>query len=335
MKRIMKLFGVLLASVFVIAIFQLISPVLLVLFGYGIWHYMKKTPNPKKMKLAIVGTVISLFGTFALMTSGGENTASESTVKQALVESTPTKEKTQKELAAEEKAKAESNQEKIVKSATAAITVADVWPSRSNFETAKKAVDKVDQPSKVLQNKLKAVEDKVISEEENIKLAEEAIASAEANLTSESIENAKTYLAVVVTRQKDFSERLANVERTNEEQAAQAEADRVAAEQAEADRIATEQAAAAQAEADRIAAEQAAAAQAEADRVAAEQATAQTFAQTTAAQPVGQTVYIAPDSGTKYHFDSSCRGLSNANSIVSMTLSDAQAQGYTLCGWED
>lgn len=333
MKKIMKLFGVLLASVFVIAIFQLISPVLLVLFGYGIWHYMKKTPNPKKMKLAIVGTVISLFGTFALMTSGGENTASESTVKQALVESTPTKEKTQKELAAEEKAKAESNQEKLVKSATAAITVADVWPSRSNFETAKKAVDKVDEPSKVLQNKLKAVEDKVISEEENIKLAEEAIASAEANLTSESIENAKTYLAVVVTRQKDFSERIANVERTNEEQAAQAEADRIAAEQAEADRVATEQAAAAQAETDRIAAEQAAAA--EADRVAAEQAAAQTFAQATAAQPVGQTVYIAPDSGTKYHFDSGCRGLSNANSIVSMTLSDAQAQGYTLCGWED
>jgi len=335
MKKIMKLFGVLLASVFVIAIFQLISPVLLVLFGYGIWHYMKKTPNPKKMKLAIVGTVISLFGTFALMTSGGENTASESTVKQALVETTPTKEKTQKELAAEEKVKAESNQEKLVKSATAAITVADVWPTRSNFETAKKAVDKVDEPSKVLQNKLKAVEDKVISEEENIKLAEEAIASAEANLTSESIENAKTYLAVVVTRQKDFSTRMANVESTYENQAAQAEADRVAAEQAaaqaEVDRIAAEQAAAAQAEADRIATEQAAAAQAEADRVAAEQAAVQTFAQA----PVGQTVYIAPDSGAKYHFDSGCRGLSNANSIVSMTLSDAQAQGYTLCGWED
>ncbi len=223
-----------------------------------------------------------------------------------------------------------------MKSATAAITVADVWPSRSNFETAKKAVDKVDEPSKVLQNKLKAVEDKVISEEENITLAEEAIASAEANLTSESIENAKTYLAVVVTRQKDFSSRISSVERTIEEQAAQAEADRIAAEQAvaaqvEADRIAAEQAAAAQAEADRIATEQAAAAQAEADRVAAEQAAVQTFAQA----PVGQTVYIAPDSGAKYHFDSGCRGLSNANSIVSMTLSDAQAQGYTLCGWED
>lgn len=339
MKKIMKLFGVLFASIFVIAIFQLISPVLLVICGYGIWHYMKKTPNPKKMKLAIVGTVISLFGTFALMTSGGENTASESTVKQSLVDSNSTKEKTQKEIAAEEKAKAESDQDKLLKSVTAAISIADTWPSRSNFETATKAFDKVDEPSEVLQNKLKAVEEKVISEEEHIKLAEEAIASAEANLTSESIENAKTYLAVVVTRQKDFSTRMANVERTYEEQTAQAEADRVAVEQAaaqaEADRVAAEQAAAAQAEADRIATEQAATAQAEAERVAAEQAAIQTFAQAPVAQPVGQTVYIAPDSGAKYHFDSGCRGLSNANSIVSMTLSDAQAQGYTLCGWED
>lgn len=339
MKKIMKLFGVLLASVFVIAIFQLISPVLLVIFGYGIWHYMKKTPNPKKMKLAIVGTVISLFGTFALMTSGEGSTASESTARQSLVETASTKEKTEKELAAEEKAKAESNQEKLLKSATAAITVADSWPSRSNFETATKALNKVDEPSQALQNKLKAVEEKVVLEEENIKLAEEAIASAEANLTSESIENAKTYLAVIVTRQKDFSGRIANAERTLEEQIAVVEAERIAAEQAaaaqaEAERIAAEQAAAAQVEADRIAAEQAAAAQSEANRVAAEQAAAQTFAQA-AVQPVGQTVYVAPDSGTKYHFDSGCRGLSNANSIVSMSLTDAQAQGYTLCGWED
>lgn len=334
MKKIMKLFGVLFASVFVIAVFQLISPVLLVLFGYGIWHYMKKTPNPKKMKLAIVGTVISLFGTIALMTSGGENTASESTVKQALVESTPTKEKTQKELAAEEKVKAESNQEKLVKSATAAITVADVWPSRSNFETAKKAVDKVDEPSKVLQNKLKAVEDKVISEEENIKLAEEAIASAEANLTSESIENAKTYLAVIVTRQKDFSGRIANAERTLEEQVAAVEADRIAAEQAaaaqaEADRIATEQAAAAQVEADRIAAEQAAAAQAEADRVAAEQAAAaQAEANRAAAAPqqnYGQVVLITP-TGSKYHNHKCGNG-----TYIESTMDKALSLGLEPC----
>lgn len=48
-----------------------------------------------------------------------------------------------------------------------------------------------------------------------------------------------------------------------------------------------------------------------------------------------RTVYIAPQSGSKYHFDPNCRGLNNANSVVSMDIDDAKAQGYTLCGWED
>ncbi|MFC6171852.1 toxin Cry1Ac domain D-VI-related protein [Loigolactobacillus jiayinensis] len=48
-----------------------------------------------------------------------------------------------------------------------------------------------------------------------------------------------------------------------------------------------------------------------------------------------QTVWIAPTSGTKYHFDPSCRGLRNANgNIQSMSLSDAVARGYTKCGFE-
>lgn len=46
-------------------------------------------------------------------------------------------------------------------------------------------------------------------------------------------------------------------------------------------------------------------------------------------------VYIAPNSGTKYHFHAGCRGLNNANSVAEITLTDAQNQGYTLCGWED
>jgi hypothetical protein len=320
MKKIVKLFGVLLASIFVIAVFQLVSPVLLVIFGYGIWHYMKQTPNPKKMKLAIVGTVISLFGTFALMTSGDGGTASESTVKQTLVESTSTKDKTRKEIATEEKAKAGSEQEKILKSATAAITVADTWPSRSNFDTATKAFDKVVEPSQELQNKLKAIEEEVIREEENIRLAEEAIASAEANLTSESIENAKTYLSGVVTRKMDFSARISNVERTVEEQAAaQAEADRIAAEQAaaaqvEADRIAAEQVAAAQAEADRVAAEQAAAAQAEANRAA-----------VAPQQNYGQVVLITP-TGSKYHNHKCGNG-----TYIESTMEKALSLGLEPC----
>lgn len=102
------------------------------------------------MKLAIVGTVISLFGTFALMTSGGENPDSETTAKQSQVESSSTKEKT----------KAESEQKKLLNVASAAINVADKWPSRSNFTTASKAFDEVEEPTDELQNKLKSVEEK-------------------------------------------------------------------------------------------------------------------------------------------------------------------------------
>lgn len=59
---------------------------------------------------------------------------------------------------------------------------------------------------------------------------------------------------------------------------------------------------------------------------------AQQTANTT--NPNERTVYIAPNHGKKYHYDRSCRGLRTAVSISSMTESEAQAQGYTLCKWE-
>ena len=47
-----------------------------------------------------------------------------------------------------------------------------------------------------------------------------------------------------------------------------------------------------------------------------------------------KTVYITK-TGKKYHYKKTCRGLSNANSITSTTLSKAKSQGLTLCGYED
>ena len=312
MKKIFKIFGVLVASIFIIAIFQLISPVLLVLCGYGIWYYMKKTPNPKRMKLAILGTVISLFGTFALMTSGGENSASETTAKQSQTESSSTKSEDENEI--------------LLKSASAAINVADIWPSRSNFTTASKAFDEVAEPTDELQNKLKSVKEKVVREEENIRLAEEAIASAEANLTSESIENAKTYLAVVVTRQKDFTERIVNIERTIEEQAAQAESTRIAEE--ESARIAAEESARIAAEESaRIAAEESARIAAEESaRIVADSSAASSNPSTVPFSGNGDvttndpaqgtmTVYWTPG-GKSYHYDRNCYTLARSKTIL-------------------
>lgn len=84
-------------------------------------------------------------------------------------------------------------------------------------------------------------------------------------------------------------------------------ADREAAQKAEQERIVQEQAAAQKAEEQKVAQEQAA---------------------------VGRTVYIAPQSGTKYHFNQNCRGLRRANSISSMTENEAISSGYSLCGFE-
>ncbi|MEO5300926.1 hypothetical protein [Enterococcus cecorum] len=56
--------------------------------------------------------------------------------------------------------------------------------------------------------------------------------------------------------------------------------------------------------------------------------------QQAAQQQNQQMVWIAPQSGRRYHFDATCRGLRRANSTVQMTLQEAQAQGYTHCGYE-
>lgn len=52
------------------------------------------------------------------------------------------------------------------------------------------------------------------------------------------------------------------------------------------------------------------------------------------AQANDATVFIAPLSGSKYHLDERCRGLKKAVSVEALTLADALAQGYQLCGYE-
>ena len=47
-------------------------------------------------------------------------------------------------------------------------------------------------------------------------------------------------------------------------------------------------------------------------------------------------VYIAPNSGKRYHFNPSCRGFRRAHgNITKISLKRAISQGYTLCKWED
>lgn len=50
--------------------------------------------------------------------------------------------------------------------------------------------------------------------------------------------------------------------------------------------------------------------------------------------PTGQTAYTTA-TGSKYHLDPNCRGLSNANSVIQTTVDQEVANGHELCGYED
>lgn len=89
MKTIGKWIGGLMILSILIALFSMISPIILVIGGLGIWYYTKKEPNPQKMKISVVATVIGLFGCIILLGSGGsdsessaDNNANTSTAKQ-------------------------------------------------------------------------------------------------------------------------------------------------------------------------------------------------------------------------------------------------------------
>ena len=70
----------------------------------------------------------------------------------------------------------------------------------------------------------------------------------------------------------------------------------------------------------RIKAEQEAATQAEVERLKAEQ-------ESQSKQPQEETVWI-PQSGSKYHSNSSCSGMNNPTEV---TISEAQSRGYEPC----
>ncbi|MGM0157596.1 hypothetical protein IGI47_001910 [Enterococcus sp. AZ191] len=124
------------------------------------------------------------------------------------------------------------------------------------------------------------------------------LAQAEASPTNENYQAALTAIQAIPNVNQDLSNRLVVVDSTIK-----------ANEAAEQQR------------------QQQAAAQAQQQAAEAQQQAAQQAQQ----QNNEQVVYIAPDHGTKYHLNPNCSGLNNANSVVSMPLSEALAKGYTLC----
>lgn len=155
--------------------------------------------------------------------------------------------------------------------------------------------------------KEKAEKEKKIAIQKATDEAKIKIETAEKKLTRDTLSEVQSFVDKIPDGNEDLSNRLVTIEETITEN------EKLAEEKKERERIAAEQA------------------ETERKRLA-EQAAIEEKANKA---PVAQTVYVAPQSGTKYHFNQSCRGLNNANSVSSLTLSATQSQGYGLCGWED
>ncbi|WP_253255060.1 hypothetical protein [Listeria ivanovii] len=119
--------------------------------------------------------------------------------------------------------------------------------------------------------------------------------------------------------------------------AAKAEEERIAAEKAEAERVESERVAAEEKKAQeaKVAAEKKAAQERAATEKAkaAEAKRAAAAAQPDTSNKQGETVYITA-TGSKYHYSQDCRGLNNSNGETAVTVDEAKAQGFTLCGFE-
>ena len=163
--------------------------------------------------------------------------------------------------------------------------------STSSEEQLKQKAERKEKEKQKLEAERKAQEERQKQAENE---ATTALSQAEAHPTRENYNSAATLIQAIPNGNQHLSARLATVDATiKANEAAEAERQR-----------------------------QAAAAQEQANQVAAAQ---------TPQQNNEQTVYIAPDHGTKYHLNPNCSGLNNANSVVAISLQEAQARGYTLC----
>lgn len=314
----------------------------------------------------IVGSFI-LAG-FGAELSGPAPTETENTVAEvnegkdtAAEERTQEENKEKQEKLALQKRKEEVH--KLEEEIETILSKAEEEPTRENYEDALELVNFLPSGEDRYSEQLDNIKETVVEEEDKLASAEELIAQAEEDQTEENLEKASRKVASLMYPNEELEKRLSEVENDLEKkQRAIAEREEREEEQKRQEEIASQREKEEEAEKERKEQEQkrlaekeqeeqrkeeqerVEAAEAERSRLA-EQENAQQQETQMASVPqetevqesteVASAVWIAPDSGEKYHHDPNCRGLSQANSIVEMSLSDAQNNGYTLCGWED
>ncbi|EMF0385814.1 hypothetical protein JMQ90_002775 [Enterococcus hirae] len=251
----------------------------------------------KKRNFIIIGTafILMIFGASISPTSHSDSskasTQSEKKIETKRTSSTSSEEQLKQKAEHKEKEKRKLEAERKKQE-----------EEKQKLEAERKKQEEERQKLEAERKKQEEEKQKIEAErkaqEERQKQAENeattALSQAEAHPTRENYNSAATLIQAIPNGNQHLSARLATVDamiKANE--AAEAERQR-----------------------------QAAAAQEQANQVAAAQ---------TPQQNNEQTVYIAPDHGTKYHLNPNCSGLNNANSVVAISLQEAQARGYTLC----
>ena len=251
----------------------------------------------KKRNFIIIGTafILMIFGASISPTSHSDSSKasarSEKKIETKRTSSTSSEEQLKQKAERKEKEKRKLEAERKKQE-----------EERQKLEAERKKQEEERQKLEAERKKQEEEKQKIEAErkaqEERQKQAENeattALSQAEAHPTRENYNSAATLIQAIPNGNQHLSARLATVDATiKANEAAEAERQR-----------------------------QAAAAQEQANQVAAAQ---------TPQQNNEQTVYIAPDHGTKYHLNPNCSGLNNANSVVAISLQEAQARGYTLC----
>lgn len=303
-----------------------------------IYSFIKKTDRRKGTAILFLGILLFAFSAPRLEAQEAERIAIE--LQEKKEQDRIAEEKRQEEVAKKEEQERIEKEKQLKQEATEAVELVETEPTRENYDKAFTLIQSLDLADSTLENKLSDVKPLVEEYEEKVSAVEEAIAKAEETKDRETYEQAYELAAALPIKNARLDNRLVSLNREltkiEEEEriaAEKAEEERIAAEKAEQERVAKEK----EAEEQRIAAEK----EAQAERKAKEEAAASEEKKQESVQPtppadnVSKVVYIAPQSGTKYHHSSSCRGLNNANSIQEIGIQDAKNQGYTLCGWED
>lgn len=312
----------------------------LISIGLAAISFFRKSSKRKSVGLLITGVILFAFSAQALEAQEAERDRIEQIeIEMQAEKDRIAEEKKQEEIAKKEEQKRIEEEEKLKEEIVLALEKVEKEPTKANYDEVVLLLRKLNNEDTKLTERLEKLKPAVDEYEEELEVAGEALKKAQTEKNWDTYDHAYELIAALsipnsrLTRQLEtLDKEITKIEEEKKIAEEKAEKERLAAEEEE--RKAAE-------EAERKAAEEAAQQAAEQTSQQSQQSNQQSVPPTEPVAPepptdnVGTVVYIAPQSGTKYHYSPSCRGLNNANSVVEIDLNEAINQGYDLCGWEN